>query len=183
MNQIKKTNITNTFENIEYVVFDFDCTLTDVHLYHLLDSEKTTVEALGRPPYKNEKVCESLKELFEFLKKHNKKILIASRNYNDVIYHYIRQNIDPEFNIINIFSDRMWFFNSNFKVPVNIQGKLKCFKLLNSLKIPMDRVLFIDDSYQEIRNIHRLYPYIQYYWKYENEILTLDNVKLLFSYK
>lgn len=177
----KKLEVTNTFDKIQFFIFDFDLTLTDTHIYHLLDSEKTQLVDLAEPPFKNKEVCKNLKEIFEFLYKHNKIILIASRNYNDVIYYYIRQNVYPNFSLLNIFSDRQWFFKREIvNMKQDTEGKLKAFSMIHDLQIPMNQVFYIDDSYQEIRNVVNLYPDIQYYWKPEDKMLTLELLKSFF---
>ncbi len=177
-----KDKIISSFKDTSVFIFDFDQTLTKDHIYHLLDSEKTQLEDLGAPPYKDKEVCKNLKELFEYLYKNNKTILIASRNFNDVIYYYIRQNVYPHFSLMNIFTDRHWFFNKEIiKVDIKNEGKFKCLKILKELGVPAKSILYVDDNYQEIRIARELYSDIQYYWKDSDEILSLEWLNSIFN--
>ncbi len=172
----KQKEINRSFEEIKYFIFDFDLTLTDKHLYHLLEYDKTTLEDLEKPPFKNERICQEIKNIFNYLKENQKEIYIVSRNYRDVIYHYMTKNIDPDFSIEKIFTDRQCFFSK--ETEISKYSKWTIFEQLKNRSIEMNRIFYMDDTMEEIEQIREVYPEIQYFHK--KEYITMENFKRIF---
>ncbi len=173
---VPHTSISVSFEELEAVVFDFDRTITRDHLFELLRLNRPSLDEIAELPYAVPEYCEAMSEVFRYLRENAKIIYIASRNYKDVILHFIRETIDPEFPVENIFADRESFYNT--AATFSMTGKGTVFATHEDR---LGRFLYIDDDLSEIEDFRRTYPSLNYHHKSYCQPITLDRFKAIFD--